>query len=245
MKEEISMAEKKTEVKKQNIVIRFIKFIPSLIVYLILLLFVVVVVNRLRGSLLPFFGNGIFVVRTGSMSPTIDTGSLLIVTEAKPSEFKEGDILTYKVNSDIVTHRIREIRIGEDGGKLVFITRGDANNVDDRPVYEDAVIGRVLYYFNGQGIWSDPAKIFFGIAAVLLVCTLIYLLIKTLMSKDSDAEDPDEDKTALDGTERQEIGEGAALEEFGDSRLFEDNNEGSEQSEEFKLAKERSPGEEA
>jgi signal peptidase len=81
------------------------------------------------------------------MSPTFDAGSVVFVRPLPPEEIRVGDILTYKVRGgdSIVTHRV--VEIVEEDGKLGFITRGDANDVNDEGILEpERVIGRVNYY---------------------------------------------------------------------------------------------------
>ena len=67
----------------------------------------------------------IFVVRGGSMAPTIERGAVAIVdTHARTPIV--GDIVSFREPPNVlVTHRVVALR---DGG---FITRGDANKTDD------------------------------------------------------------------------------------------------------------------
>ena len=67
----------------------------------------------------------ILYVNSGSMSPTIRPGDLIIITPP-PSVLKPGMILTLSVNTSLVTHRL--VGFGEYGE---LITRGDANSVVD------------------------------------------------------------------------------------------------------------------
>lgn len=89
------------------------------------------------------------VVLSGSMSGDapdhIEIGDLIFVTEADPAKLEEGDIISYMEGSVVVTHRILEVRPGEDG-KRSFLTKGDANNAADlRPVHQDDLVG--IYRF--------------------------------------------------------------------------------------------------
>ena len=63
------------------------------------------------------------VVVTGSMSPAIEPGDLVVCRRA--AEYGEGDVIMFRSGASLVTHRI----VGDtpDG----FTTRGDANNVAD------------------------------------------------------------------------------------------------------------------
>ena len=85
------------------------------------------------------------VVLSGSMSGDapdhIEAGDLIFVKPVKASDLKVGDVITYMEGSTVVTHRIIEITTGEDG-KLLYSTKGDANNTADKePVHEDDLVG--------------------------------------------------------------------------------------------------------
>jgi len=123
-----------------------------------------------------------FSVMTGSMRPTIETGSL-IVTKAVPAEdLKAGDILTYSPRNDevLVTHRIMEVIRDEDGG-YSYVTRGDANEVNDpAPVRYENATGRVVFWINGVGralnYIATPKGIASIVSAIVLLIAAMYLV---------------------------------------------------------------------
>lgn len=91
-----------------------------------------------------------FVVQSGSMEPSLKTGSLVFIKSS--SEYKIGDIVTFKSgpNVDIknprgtITHRI--VEINQKSGQFFYVTKGDANeapDVDLRP--SSYVIGKVIF----------------------------------------------------------------------------------------------------
>lgn len=85
------------------------------------------------------------VVLSGSMSGDaedhIEIGDLIFVGKAKADELQVGDVITFMDGDAAVTHRIMGISTDEDG-KLLFTTKGDANNAEDlRPVSEDNLVG--------------------------------------------------------------------------------------------------------
>jgi signal peptidase len=91
-----------------------------------------------------FLGTKTYVIISGSMEPNIDIGDIVIVKEIKAeNQLKVGDIISYRSNQNVITHRI--IRIEEDeNGKLQFITKGDNNNTeDDDNITYDNIEGRV------------------------------------------------------------------------------------------------------
>lgn len=84
-----------------------------------------------------------FVVETGSMSPTIKPNSLIYVKEYKNFEdYNVGDIVTFtdKIHGRSFTHRIVET----DAVNRSFVTKGDANAENDlQPTSFDYATGKV------------------------------------------------------------------------------------------------------
>jgi signal peptidase len=92
-------------------------------------------------------GNTSMVVRSGSMTPAIRTGDIVVVRPIAPTEAAIGDIVTFKdpAGSDrLLVHRVRAIsRVGDD---VEVITRGDANTTQEHwKVPADGTIGTVVY----------------------------------------------------------------------------------------------------
>jgi signal peptidase len=67
-------------------------------------------------------------VMSGSMTPTIRTGDVVVALPVKPLNVRPGDIVSFKDpghGGALVTHRVRQMR--RRGARMDFITRGDAN----------------------------------------------------------------------------------------------------------------------
>lgn len=84
------------------------------------------------------------VVLSGSMSGDadghIEIGDLIFVSKVDVEDLKTGDVIAFKEGAVVVTHRIVEIQ--KVDGELRFVTKGDANNANDRwPVTEDRLLG--------------------------------------------------------------------------------------------------------
>ena len=90
------------------------------------------------------FGVTPMVVQSGSMSGNaedhIEVGDLIFTVKPDVTALKKGDIISYMEGDIAVTRRIIDIQTDADG-KLCFITKGDANNVEDPAVSADAVFG--------------------------------------------------------------------------------------------------------
>jgi signal peptidase len=79
-------------------------------------------------SLAPiFFGYHTFVMDSGTMSPAIRPGALLLERSIPPSEAKAGDVVTFRDPKDashLITSRVTETQV--IAGVALFTTQGDA-----------------------------------------------------------------------------------------------------------------------
>jgi signal peptidase len=119
-----------------------------------------------------------FTVRSGSMSPAIETGDMVVARRIDPGSARPGDIVTFNnpQGGDLTTHRVRSVR--RAGDKYRFITRGDANNTsEDWSVVADGEIGQIAYRVPKLGFILSPTNsgrgrlLLIGIPALLL-CAL-------------------------------------------------------------------------
>ena len=74
------------------------------------------------------------------MKPALQPGDLIISSVVKTDNIQLDDIVVFKTEDDtILTHRI----ISKKGNE--FITKGDANNINDRGILtEDRIIGKQM-----------------------------------------------------------------------------------------------------
>lgn len=116
----------------------FVRVIPSIIGGLIAIILIPILVMNLTiivksyvnpDEVPDFLGIKPFIVITGSMEGTIDGGDLVITKTVDPSTLEVGDIISYSVGQSVITHRI--IEMTEADGEPAFITKGDANNMQD------------------------------------------------------------------------------------------------------------------
>ena len=133
------------------------------------------------------FGYTFFEVATGSMSPTLQIGDVVIVKITK--EIEQNDIIVYIDGENIITHRL--IEINDDG----LIAKGDANNSEDKPIQYEMVLGEVVSIWPKIGIWR---KIFTSSEIVGLILVLIVLFTAVFMYGTSDKEETKEEKGEKD-----------------------------------------------
>ena len=77
-----------------------------------------------------------------SMRPTFDTGDIVVTAPASPETLQVGDVIRFRTEEGSIVHRVKGVQRDEAG--LVFITRGDGNNVDDPAVLPEQIEGRMV-----------------------------------------------------------------------------------------------------
>ena len=112
---------------------------------------------------LAYFVSGFFryfaiAVATGSMTPNINVGDVVIVDqETDYKKLKIGEVIAYKYDNVVIVHRLFDIAVIDDD--YYFYTKGDANNKEDNYIiYPDTIIGKVnfrLPYVGLPTVWIN------------------------------------------------------------------------------------------
>jgi signal peptidase len=112
-----------------------------------------------------------YTVLSGSMEPKFYPGDLVISLHKNRANIKEGDIITFRDDDEIVTHRI--IDKTQEG----YITKGDNNNAADSfAVSNDNIIGKVLFDIPNAGYIIQFLAKPMVIAIELMLGAIIILL---------------------------------------------------------------------
>ena len=118
------------------------------------------------------FGYSIFQIETGSMSGTLEIEDIIIV-KLESDNLNRDDIITFRQDGNLVTHRI--IEINDD----TIITKGDSNTDSDKPITKEDVVGKVIKIFPEIAIWKKVVSdvkvlISLGITILLLILLVAY-----------------------------------------------------------------------
>ena len=125
--------------------------------------YISLIVSSLIVGVLVYFSSGYFsyygiAIATGSMSPTINRGDVVIVHKTKDIEKLEvGDIIAYEYHGVIVVHRLaNKVKVDE---KYYLYSKGDANESNDNYIIEeDMVIGTTNFkipYIGMPTVWLN------------------------------------------------------------------------------------------
>ncbi len=146
----------------------FIKMIKSIIS----LMMTLVIIGGIIFVILFVVGIVPYVVLSGSMEPTIKTGSLCFINKhTKYEDIKTGDIVAYSADNNAnVTHRV--INITEEG----FETKGDRNDSSDGiTVHESNYIGKNVFSIPKIGLMVKVLQTTRG--KIIIVTLVIVILI--------------------------------------------------------------------
>jgi signal peptidase len=176
---ELQHTEQKTEkkVEKKSFIKSFLNIISNIllvalsvfIIYMLVFMF-----KGMKGNETPtILNHQIYVVRSNSMNPTFKTGSLLVVKLVNTGDIQINDIITYRRPNDSIATTHRVVDIIEDDGRA-FVTRGDANNVDDPVLTAIPLLGYLIGFVRTkQGL-----LVVIIIPALLIILSQIIHLIK-------------------------------------------------------------------
>ena len=143
-----------------------IKEIFVRILYILLLIYLLIFVPSI-------WGYKPLVIISGSMEPTLKVGGILYYKEIGYDKYKKEDIVVFKSNKYLISHRIIETN------NIGFITKGDANKNADSNIL---TVNKIL----GKGTnWSIP---YIGYYAdfiyknkIYLYITLVILIVNSLI----------------------------------------------------------------
>ena len=77
-------------------------------------------------------------ITSSSMWPALKKGDIVFIKGADKSELEVGAVIVYRNKKGFTIHRITELN------EETLKTKGDANNVSDRPIKYEEVVGRAV-----------------------------------------------------------------------------------------------------
>ena len=117
----------------KKIIYGIVNFISVVIIAAAIVVLIMVLLTK-PGKPPSIGGFTLLRITTGSMVPTYDVDTMILVQETDPSQIREGDVISFyssdpMLDGAVNTHRV--VRIEKDGGQYVYTTKGDGNNVED------------------------------------------------------------------------------------------------------------------
>jgi len=118
-----------------------------------------------------------YVVLSDSMSPAIEAGDVVFVSEVPADRIGEGDVVTYRGDGGRVTHRVVEVVETDSGPR--FRTKGDANEAPDPALVEPTqVVGVVRFHVPLAGHVILFAQSGLGVLALVVVPAVLLIALE-------------------------------------------------------------------
>ncbi|MUG22001.1 signal peptidase I [Paenibacillus macerans] len=108
------------------------------------------VMSKMSGNEPNFYGYQLKTVLSGSMEPSIPTGSIVAIKPGGDmTRLAAGDVITFRADEQkLITHRIVEVARNELTGQVLYRTKGDNNDAPDLEPVDPANVTGVYTGFN-------------------------------------------------------------------------------------------------
>lgn len=147
---------------------KVLKTLGQVVLFVILIFFILLNILSMNNKSL--FGFRIYRVISGSMQPALQIGDVIIIKKA--NNYAEKDIITYDNGLTTITHRIKSINGDE------IITEGDANDVPDKPITKDRILGKYFFRISTFSVFSImlTGKTIYLIMVLVLFAILLFAI---------------------------------------------------------------------
>ncbi len=176
-----------------------VKISLGVIWWLFVSLLAIILINifsaKMSGRVPSVFGYSVMNIVSGSMEDEIPKDSYILIKRIDPAEVKKDDIICFYSTDPVIyglpnTHRVAEEPIFKDGS-YYFVTRGDANSVDDKVLAEgDKLIG--IYVKNLDGVTAlsralegNTLIVIISVIMVLMTGMVVYTAVSSSRKKNT------------------------------------------------------------
>ena len=163
---------------------KFFKYLFNLIIVFLVIIAIILMytlfqIHVLNKDYINIFGYSFFQVETGSMVPTIQIDDIVIVKIT--DKIGKDDIIAFKQDNNIITHRIIEINDDQ------IVTKGDANNAIDEKISSTQVVGKVVHTLKNIGVWTkvfQTPRVYICIIATILLFGISFSIKEEKINKE-------------------------------------------------------------
>lgn len=179
--------------KAKKIIDTTVKIVWWVFLVLLIALIVCIVSAKIKGKVPKVFGYSVVVITTGSMGDTFPVGTYILIKETSPEDIKENDIICFYSEDPSIyghpnTHRVTKVI--ESNGKYEYITKGDANAVEDNiTAKRDKLIGKYVQKLDSLTWLSEAIKsegMVFVFGGMFVVTAGVIVVAMVLKQKNED-----------------------------------------------------------
>lgn len=134
----------------KKVLLKILDVIKIILLILLVLFVIATAYQKVVPNNPSVFGFRTYSIITNSMYPKLKKGDVILIKEQKISDYKVGDIVTFRgmdgdLKGKIVTHEI--VGISKENSRRIFYTKGIKNISNDPAVYEEQMLGKYIYKF--------------------------------------------------------------------------------------------------
>ena len=134
----------------KKVLLKILDVIKIILLILLVLFVIATAYQKVVPNNPSVFGFRTYSIITNSMYPKLKKGDVILIKEQKISNYKVGDIVTFRgmdgdLKGKIVTHEI--VGITKENNRRIFYTKGIKNVSNDPAVYEEQMLGKYIYKF--------------------------------------------------------------------------------------------------
>jgi signal peptidase len=179
--------------KAKKIIDTTVKIVWWVFLVLLIALIVCIVSAKIKGKVPKVFGYSVVVITTNSMEDTFPVGTYILIQETSPEDIKENDIICFYSEDPSIyghpnTHRVTKVI--ESNGKYEYITKGDANAVEDNITAKgDKLIGKYVQKLDSLTWLSEAIKsegMVFVFGGMFVVTAGVIVVAMVLKQKNED-----------------------------------------------------------
>ncbi len=165
-----------------NKVLRIIKkTFSALITILLILVFVVILVQKVSNNQVNLGGYGVYTVATGSMEPEYKVKDLLLASKKEAVDIIIGDDVVYmgregNLAGKIIVHRVIEKK--ENGGRFSFVTKGINNEIADPEIDDTQVLGVVKHKMYILSFCSHIINNIYGLILLIVIPFIWFIFME-------------------------------------------------------------------
>lgn len=157
------------------------KIFNVIITILLVLIFFVILVQKVSNNRFNLGGYGVYTIATGSMEPEYKVKDLILASKKDAKEIVVGDDVVYlgkegSLNGKIITHRV--IKKDEREGKIYLTTKGTANELTDPEIDETQVLGVVKNKLHILSFCSHIINSAFGLIFLIVIPFILFVFFE-------------------------------------------------------------------
>ncbi len=204
-----------TKKKDRFKVLRIIKnIVLGILILFLTSVLVVSMISRATGKTPTLFGYSLFRVSSGSMEPELGIGDIILVQKFEGNNLNKGDIVTYvatdgEMSGKLITHRVVKEPY-EENGETYLVTKGDANQDDDKPAKLSRIEGKLIIKIGFLKYLFDFFVTPWGLIAIIALIILaffneIIIFVKSLFGVGYEPEPKESVQDIIERYQRENI----------------------------------------